>query len=585
MILIVATLVMGIGCDVPGAGTDGYGDDLLELISPRRIEQKRFGESLDGNAATEPGADLGEVAPFMERRSGAKEETSHVLYPFVSTSRSQDERSFALRPLFASRSSPGKKQVEVLWPLMSYRREAEDRTFYIRPIFYYKRRVRTGADRETDTDWSLFPLVFGGNDNKEGPYFAIFPLGGVLKGQLGKKQISFFLWPLWTSTKDVQYESINVMWPMISLWRGKDQSGRRLWPFFGANRREGRFDRRFYLWPIFATWKTGLDSRFPGDSKLLFPLYGRVRTYRKTPDGGQTLFRQHTTVLWPLFSHLKVADRNLDEIHMPWPFIGVERADGLRVRKLWPIWGERKSNDRRDKFVLWPLYRRSIRHEEDMERRTYNVALIFTNKLDVWAKKDDGFTIPPAWPEGHATIPDPRIEAGGHKPWPTAPAGSTLYTRRWVQLWPLFHYRRDTDKHVRFQFLSLFTARSAEAETLWGPFYTLYKYERDENLEKRESFLFGMFRHFRRPEKPDLPGMRYVDLAGVVSYHRRTGISKKFSILGGFIGYERVGHRRAYRFLWAPFGRIPSDVREQYEARAAGGEATPREASERTTAQ
>jgi len=37
---------------------------------------------------------------------------------------------------------------------------------------------------------------------------------------------------------------------------------------------------------------------------------------------------------------------------VPWPFLGYEKADGLVARKLWPIWGERKSNDLRDKFVV-----------------------------------------------------------------------------------------------------------------------------------------------------------------------------------------------------------------------------------------
>jgi hypothetical protein len=63
--------------------------------------------------------------------------------------------------------------------------------------------------------------------------------------------------------------------------------------------------------------------------------------------------------------------------------------------------------------------------------------------------------------------------------------------------------------------------------------------------------------------------MRYVNLAGIVSYSRRSRIARKWSLLGGLVGYERVGTgedaRRAYRFLWAPFGRIPRELRERYE--------------------
>jgi len=59
--------------------------------------------------------------------------------------------------------------------------------------------------------------------------------------------------------------------------------------------------------------------------------------------------------------------------------------------------------------------------------------------------------------------------------------------------------------------------------------------------------------------------MRHVNLAGVINYSRRSGIGKRWSLLGGLIGYERVGDRRCYRFLWAPFGRIPRETREKYE--------------------
>jgi hypothetical protein len=494
-----------------------------------------------------------------------------VLWPFVSASTSPEARSFALRPLVAVESSPGRKQVEALWPIVSYRRDGDDRTFMLRPLFYYKHRVRSGAaDREIDTDWSLFPLVFGGRDNKEGAYFAILPLGGTLKGQLGKKQISFFLWPLWMSTRDARYDSVSVMWPFLTFWKGPDQCGRRLWPFYGVNRREGRFDRRFYLWPFVARWKSGLDTRYPGEAFLFFPFFGRVKTAKRDGAGALTPYRNMTTVLWPLFSRLTVAERNLDEVHAPWPFIGAARADGLAVRKLWPIWGERKSNDRRDRFVAWPLYRRSIWHEEDREHRWQNVGLVFVNRLQVWVDAADGATKPPAWPESFTRLHDPRIEAGTHAPWPTAPAGSTVHSHRWVQLWPLFHYQRHKAERVSFQFLSLLPGRSAAAETLYAPFYTLYHYERDATRQKRESFAFGLFRHYRRPEADGIPGMRYVNLAGIVSYHRRTGIGRCVSVLGGLIGYERVGTRRKFRLLWVPFGRIPPDVRAEYEAKAAG---------------
>ena len=53
---------------------------------------------------------------------------------------------------------------------------------------------------------------------------------------------------------------------------------------------------------------------------------------------------------------------------------------------------------------------------------------------------------------------------------------------------------------------------------------------------------------------------------GFASYRRRTNAHKRFRLLGGLIGYERIGDRKEFRFLWAPFGRIPRGVREAFEA-------------------
>jgi len=541
--------------------------DLGRFLRPERYEPRELGETLRETAPLGARASAGDVAPFVEVRRAEDSSTVHVLWPLFSRHSSLDERSFALRPLVAAESRPGRKDVEILWPLASYRREGEDRTFYLRPLFMYKRRVRAGPEgREVDTDWMLFPVLFGGRDTHEGAYFGIFPLGGVAKGALGKKRISFFLWPLWMATVDARYRSVSFMWPFISYWKGEDTQGRRLWPFFGVNRREGRFDRRFYLWPLWSRWRMGLDTKYPGEATFFLPFYGRMTSRAVTESGGEPVpFRDTVTVLWPLFSYQRLAVRNMESLHVPWPFIGLERADGLVVRKLWPIWGERKSNDRRDRFALWPLYRRSVWHDQDEEHRWHNVAVLFSSELARWVESKDGTRLPPAWPEGFGFIPDPRIEAGRHRPWETAPPGSEVRSRRWVQLWPLFHYSRDETGERRFQMLSLLPRRAGgRAEALWSPFYTLYRCERSDR-ERRDSAFLGLVRHFRRSDRSDGPGMRYVNVAGIVSYHRRSGIGKKFALLGGLVGYERVGDRRAWRFLWIPFGRIPDEVRERYE--------------------
>ncbi len=576
---LLAGLCVVAGC-VPGGG-GGLPRTSLSYVQflGHAKPRTKFAAALSQTAPIEPGADAGSPAPFLETVEGpGRSVTRHFLWPFFSQSRDSTQRSFAFRPIVATESRPGRKQVEVLWPLASYLRVGEDVNFKIRPIFRYERRVRRSGEEEIDVDWWLFPILFGGNDTREGKYFAFFPLGGTIKGQLGKREIAFFLWPLWQKTKDLRYDAVHVMFPLLSYWKGKDQAGRRLWPFFSANRREAtwgdektvRFDRRSWLWPLIHYWRVGGDTRKPGDAFFFFPFFGRARNWYRGPDGEKTLYLKQTSFLFPFFHHVKrtrpsdtVNMRNIQEVQAPWPFLGYEKADGLVARKLMPIWGERKSNDLRDKFVLWPLYRRSIQHEADVEHRWHNVALLFSTVLDRWVESPTGERFPPPWPDDFKRIPDSRVPLGLHKSYETR-AGE-VRSRRWTQLWPVFHYRRDEHGAKQFQMLSIFPQRAPGARALWRPFLTLYRYERDLTGQKRESFAFGLIRHTRRPEGGEVPGMRHVNIVGVVNYDRRSGVGRKWSILGGLIGYERVGGRRCYRFLWAPFGRIPGEVREKYE--------------------
>ena len=562
--VLPALSVLTTGCNGTSSGAPP-GLELFSFLSRRRASPRDLGESLDELAPVGPGTDVSQPAPFVERRLGpGNRSTSHILWPLLSVTRSREERSFALRPILAAESRPGEKRAEALWPIFSYRREGENRTFLARPLFLYKRRVRVeGSGREVDTDWFLFPLLFGGRDTREGSYFAVFPLFGTLKGQLGKEKLSFFLFPLWLAGRDKRYDSFHFMFPIMAYWKGPENFGRRLFPFFGVNKREGHYDRRFWLWPFFARWKTGLDTFYPADTFIFFPFYGRVKSRNiRDPDNPKPHL-DWRFYMWPLYSFRKYAFRNKTEAHVPWPIFGHERADGLVVRKLWPIWGVRKSNDRRDKFVLWPFYRRTLLHEQYRESRWHNVAFIFSTYLDRWVEDEKGNRYPPPWPEDFGKIPDPRIEAGTHKPYPTREG--EIRSRRYTQLWPLFRYKRNELGEMSLQMLSVIPHRSGgRAETLWGPFFSFYRCERDRTRQQRESYLFGLFRHFKRSEKAG-PGMRYVNLAGVVNYHRRTGGGKRFSILGGLYGYERVGGRRAYRFLWVRFGRIPRAVREKHE--------------------
>jgi hypothetical protein len=55
-----------------------------------------------------------------------------------------------------------------------------------------------------------------------------------------------------------------------------------------------------------------------------------------------------------------------------------------------------------------------------------------------------------------------------------------------------------------------------------------------------------------------------VNFLGAIQYKREGWYYKRFSILGGLVGYERIGYDKGMRFLWLPVNPIARDLRDRY---------------------
>jgi len=123
-------------------------------------------------------------------------------------------------------------------------------------------------------------------------------------------------------------------------------------------------------------------------------------------------------------------------------------------------------------------------------------------------------------------------------------------------LWPLFRYQRSANGEKYFTILEPWFWRNREVwDRHYGPFVTLYRYQRFADGSVRELALFHLFEHSRSPFE------RRVRLSPVFDYWRRgeAGEFKRFRILGGLFGYERRGRAKRMRFLWIPIGRRPKE--------------------------
>jgi hypothetical protein len=234
--------------------------------------------------------------------------------------------------------------VQSFWPIFSHSEEPGKVNTKLLPL--YHREALTIGDH-TDVDWGVLILLFGGSDPEEGDYFALFPVGGVLRGLINQDEIRFFLFPLYVDSRRDGYESTNFLWPLVSWGGGEGRRHFRILPFYSASERDGRRWSTTILWP-FLTWRAeDLHTEHPSRSFFFFPFYGQK-------DSDRFWSR---TYLYPLFGFVG-GESGWSEQVILWPiFRRAELPGKYRALRVWPFFGYEMEGGDRDRFYLWPLVR------------------------------------------------------------------------------------------------------------------------------------------------------------------------------------------------------------------------------------
>ncbi len=364
----------------------------------------------------------------------------------------------------------------------------DDISFRVLPILFH-RRVR--QPEGLDVDWMVFPIAFWGRDAAAGPYAAVFPLGGVLKGVFGQKRTVFALFPLVWYWENDQRNSLHVLFPFYNRVWGPHRSGSRLWPFYArydATNESGepRYERTAILWPFYIRGKNLLDTR-PTDTFFSFPFYGYSRSER----------RETETYLWPFFQTTldrKTGERSYGGYLFPYR-VNQEQTD------IWPLFGVKRETEpvgtrgvvrrRYRQFALWPI-----------QRYDWN-----TNG----AEETTHFWFMPLYWHFH------RVDS------------ETFETTSEWQLWPFVAYRR-RGHEVELDFLA--------------PLWT-----RKESYRRYYSRWFELFRYRNRS---DLSGWEL--LYGAVSYRSdRAAKERLFTVLGGLFECGYRADAFSVRLLYIPW--------------------------------
>jgi hypothetical protein len=423
----------------------------------------------------------------------------YEVYPTPSSLVDEPGREVLVRPLYALESlESGSRRIRSFPPFIRLFHEDDDTDYRILPLFYYRDYQQPLGGR--DVDWFLLPF-FGGSDPEEGGYFAVFPLGGRIKGLLAHNESTFVLFPLYWHWRTGARESLHVLWPFYNRVSGGDWSGSRLWPFWGRYRSRTRddalrYDRGFVFWPF---WIRGRDQLHiePTESFFTFPFYGyRVNRLADT-----------RTCFWPFYQrhHDKRTGR---VIHMgyliPWRV-----TDGQT--DIWPLFGFKRTErqismagelrHRRRHYVLWPIERYDWAADADEEMTRF-------------------WLLPLLW---HFHYIDRK----------------SLQERTVWKVWPLFDYRSEPGK-VAFDILAPLWLQREE----YDRFYTRW---------------FAIVRYRKRPE---VSGWEV--LYGAVSYRRErlepvpdgaieAGEEALFSVLGGLFECGRRRDELVLRLLYVPW--------------------------------
>lgn len=391
----------------------------------------------------------------------------------------------------------GKRSVrDVIWPLGSYRTLA-DETSWRAGIFFGFGHDGRSSDRR-HREWFI-PFYFQGRNADGETYHALFPLGGRIDEILGRDTVSFTLFPLYLSTRINDVTSTAWLWPVVSHTRGPGIERWRVFPFYGEAHHEGKYNKRFVLWPI---WND-VTYHYPnshGSGFVLFPLYGQLR-----------LSDQSTTwVLPPLFRFTRGEMQDL--VYAPWPFVQWGRGEKDFFR-LWPLYGWKSVGNVERTSVLWPIFwHETVTHPEAVQKRF--LAVPFVIHTHRYREDTDGA----------------RETVG-----------------RYMKVWPLFSYRLE-DGVSRFRLIELLPfGEMPGLERNWSPLWTLFeRTSRGEDVDTE--LLWGLYRDLKRGDEA-----RYRSLFPLVEHWRDERVEPPYSgwsILKGLVGRERRGEDTAWRLLY-----------------------------------
>lgn len=396
--------------------------------------------------------------------------------------------SWAIRPLFIHNWKEETSRTEFIHPYGTVTRTDKEFTWAFLPFARYS---RTKTDEVADPySLLILPLSLYFAQLPNGRRVrATFPFAGVIDGFMTFDKLEFFLFPLYVRSERDGRTTWHWLFPCFSYSESDDGVAWRAWPLVGHDVREERYDRWFFLWPIFQFQR---NERRLGPEKeelswTIFPLFGRTE---------QGTFHS-TTVLWPFFGYSEDPASGFWSLDLPWPLVSFQNpgtSDRARRFRIWPLYSKYEGDGMVSRSWAWPFVHHRVETYHDGERTAFSVLPFYQSTVRHYDGQDEPTRWQRLWPLW-------QHEEGPSHVRSAIPALNPLWRtpgidRHYGWLWELYTNEEDEGRSHQRSWLGLWRRESDEYEIrtslagVWGR----RTYRSSGTLTHENSLLFGLIR-------------------------------------------------------------------------------------------
>lgn len=421
--------------------------------------------------------------PLVDYRSSeaADYRSLHLLGPLIKFETKANETEYALRPLFYhAADDKGFSQTEVLYPLSVERSQPDTDYFDILHLLNFDFGAR---EQGSSNQFYLFPFLFYGDEPEFGRYAAFFPFGGTLHGWFGRDRINFVLFPLYSHTERGTTQTDHFVWPFFSRTVGERESGFSIWPIYGQSRKEGVYNKRFFLWPIFFDQEVALNTGKPVSRKAVLPFWFE----HESRDYSQR------TILWPFFTWIQDRAGEYEQWDAPWPLVRITHGSTRHGLRLLPFYADETIESLRKRWFLWPVYKIEELTTDQIVRQRHRILFFL-----------------------YSDLIEKKLDTGSEK--------------RRIDLWPLFSYHRENgvSRLNAIAFIDSVFPDHQAIERSWSPLWRVYQQRWDDQGNLVISVLWNLYWHERQKDRLAL------ELFPLLDYTRDSG-ETRFRLLKGLV--------------------------------------------------